>query len=63
MGVQKDRYQGMNERDRIAFVESRDGVDAAKKFAIQTLAAYEDAATRQSKYFDSILLLREYIRG
>ena len=49
----------MTEEDRLKFVEERDGLEAAIKFAHQGIGIYVKAAIESSKYKDSI---KEYTR-
>jgi len=51
----------MDERTRIQFLIDRYGEEAAKLWAEQTLAIYESAALKESKYHDSILSLRAFL--
>ena len=49
------------EKQRIEFVTNRDGEEAAKLFAEQTLAIYETSAINESRFSDSIEWLRKYL--
>ena len=53
----------MNERERIRFIFNRDGKDAAREWAKQTLAIYEQEALQQSKHWESISSLRSMLAG
>jgi len=52
-----------DEKFRIEFIEKRDGPEAAKKFAQQTLAIYTEAAVQRSAFKDSVEYLREYLKA
>ncbi len=66
----------MSEADRIAFMEQRDGVPAAREFAEQTLQVYRSAARPdrsgkkgfahdirfRASFVESLLYLRAYLR-
>jgi hypothetical protein len=52
----------MSEKERINFIEQRDGKDKAVKFAEQVAASYVRAAVRGSSYEESIKYLIEYIK-
>ena len=66
----------MNERERLAFVESRDGVAAALEWAARTLRVYRATLARgnnkfpvrripmyRRQYVESCLAFRAYIRS
>lgn len=57
----KNNKEMENEKQRIDFVEGRDGPEAAKKFAEQILALYKNAAIAESKYSNSIKYLTKYL--
>lgn len=44
----------MNEKDRLDFVEERDGLEAAIKFAQQNVCLYIKASIDQGHYKDSV---------
>lgn len=50
-----------SEKKRIEFLENRDGKEGAKKFAEQTLAIYTQAALQESRFYESIKFLKEYV--
>lgn len=49
------------ERQRLEFVEERDGSDAMLRFAEQTLAVYIDDSIRQGPHRESIAALIEVL--
>jgi uncharacterized protein (DUF302 family) len=51
----------MSERDRLDFVEKRDGRDGMLKFAEQTLAVYVVQSIKKGPYKDAIAELTEVL--
>ena len=50
-----------HEKDRVAFIEDRDGEEAAVRFAEQTAALYVIAALENSPYKKSVNYFLQYI--